>query len=317
MGALALRTGVWECAPTDEEGIAKWRAGLDGLYPALSVDSLHDRFEGRLRVERNARLQLAEIRSTAQRVVRQPGAVRSRDDEFYKMSLQLEGVGLLIQDGQETVLRPGDVAIYDASRPYLLEFDDASRFLVASFRHGEVWVPRELTAVQLGSAQGVAAVFSRYVSGLLDDLAVLSSPAGPGVSRAFFDLLGAFLAERTEGEVAAGADARVLLRTRAEQLIDERLGDPGLEPRGIAEALHVSVRQLYKLFEATGEPVAARIRRRRIEEAARRLGDPSRRHDTIARIASECGFVDNAYFGRVFRKVHGMSPGAWRSMHLG
>ncbi|WP_221585461.1 helix-turn-helix domain-containing protein [Microbacterium sp. G2-8] len=320
MGALALRTGSWECAPTADEGIAKWRAGLDGLFPTLSVDATGDGFWGRLRVARNAGLQLTDIDSTAQRVVRRPGAVRTFADEYYKLSVQLSGTGILVQDGRETVLRPGDIALYDATRPYLLEFDGDYRFLVASFAHSAVPVRAgaagSLAGLALGGDEGVAPVFSQYTRALFGDMSLLASSAGPGMSRAFFDLLGAFVSEQLDGEVRTAGDEHAILRTRAVQLIEQRFADSSLEPRTIADDLHVSVRQLHKLFEGTGESVAARIRRRRLEEAARALSDPARRETRVADIAHACGFADHAYFGRVFRRAHGASPGAWRATQL-
>jgi AraC-like DNA-binding protein len=47
----------------------------------------------------------------------------------------------------------------------------------------------------------------------------------------------------------------------------------------------------------------------RMRAAERLLRDPYR---TVAQIASECGYDDPAYFVRLFRMTHGMSPGRWR-----
>ena len=35
------------------------------------------------------------------------------------------GVGGVVQDGRETLIRPGEFAIYDTTRPYELQFDGA------------------------------------------------------------------------------------------------------------------------------------------------------------------------------------------------
>lgn len=35
--------------------------------------------------------------------------------------------------------------------------------------------------------------------------------------------------------------------------------------------------------------------------------------DSLAKIAVDCGMCDQAHFSRVFRKIVGVNPGAWRS----
>ncbi|MDR6880901.1 AraC family transcriptional regulator [Bacillus sp. 3255] len=51
------------------------------------------------------------------------------------------------------------------------------------------------------------------------------------------------------------------------------------------------------------------LRNRRIEKAAELLQKP---HLTIKEIAFRCGFHDAGYFGKVFHKMMGMSPGTYR-----
>ena len=44
---------------------------------------------------------------------------------FVLIALGKHGVGGVVQDGRETLIRPGEFAIYDTTRPYELHFDDA------------------------------------------------------------------------------------------------------------------------------------------------------------------------------------------------
>src|SRR5476651_2640745 len=77
------------------------------------------------------------------------------EPSYYKASLQVSGTGLLVQDGREAVLQPGDLAIYDTGRPYSLLFENDMRMLVLMFPREHLGLPptaiRELTAHRFSS----------------------------------------------------------------------------------------------------------------------------------------------------------------------
>ncbi len=60
---------------------------------------------------------------------------------------------------------------------------------------------------------------------------------------------------------------------------------------------------------AVGQAPYGYIVKRRVEEAQRLLLDPSW---TIASVANEMGFADQAHFTRSFKKIVGMTPARWR-----
>ncbi len=51
------------------------------------------------------------------------------------------------------------------------------------------------------------------------------------------------------------------------------------------------------------------LRRARVEEAARRLAEGAA---PLAQIALECGFCDQSHLSRTFKRLMGLTPGAWR-----
>jgi AraC family transcriptional regulator len=59
---------------------------------------------------------------------------------------------------------------------------------------------------------------------------------------------------------------------------------------------------------ACGETLGEYVRRRRLEEAVRALASDT----SLAEIAAQAGFADQAHFTRVFRRYFGVSPGAKR-----
>ena len=78
----------------------------------------------------------------------------------------------------------------------------------------------------------------------------------------------------------------------------------------LAEEAGVSVTYLCRVFKAyTGKTVVAYLVERRIQAAIWKL----REDDTkVLAIALACGFNDLAYFNRVFKRVVGMTPSAYR-----
>lgn len=99
----------------------------------------------------------------------------------------------------------------------------------------------------------------------------------------------------------------------AGSLADQMLTDPDLTPALLARHLKVSLRTLHRAFASTGEPVAAYIRRRRLEQARRALLSPS--HPTVSEIAARWQFADSSHFIRMFRRYYGQTPAQFARDH--
>jgi AraC-like DNA-binding protein len=102
---------------------------------------------------------------------------------------------------------------------------------------------------------------------------------------------------------------------RIQAFTESRLADPELSPDGIAAAHHISVRSLYKLFQAEDTTVAAWIRTRRLEHCRQDLVDPALAERPIGAIAARWGFASPAQFNRAFRAEYDVTPGEYRRAH--
>jgi AraC-like DNA-binding protein len=111
------------------------------------------------------------------------------------------------------------------------------------------------------------------------------------------------------------ADAIATRRRDAVAYIREHLSDPALTAERIAEALFISRRRLYQLFD-DGDGVSGRIRQLRIDRAKELLGDPAHASRGIGEISKQCGFANAAHFSRTFRKVVGETPRDYRDKLL-
>ena len=80
----------------------------------------------------------------------------------------------------------------------------------------------------------------------------------------------------------------------------------------IAEAVGISQSLLYRLFRQENLTPLSYLQTYRIEMAQRQLLDGN---DSIAQIGNDCGFHDQAYFCKVFRRLVGMTPTEFRNQY--
>jgi AraC-like DNA-binding protein len=111
------------------------------------------------------------------------------------------------------------------------------------------------------------------------------------------------------------ADAIATRRRAAVDYIKANLADPGLAAERIADALFISRRRLYQLFD-DGDGVSGRIRALRIERAKELLSDPAHAAMGIGEISRQCGFANAAHFSRTFRKLADETPRSYRDRAL-
>lgn len=81
----------------------------------------------------------------------------------------------------------------------------------------------------------------------------------------------------------------------------------------LAGLILVSVGQLFRAFKASvGVPPFHYIARRRVELACTMMKTT---REPLSQVAIACGLCDQSHFCRVFRRLVGSSPGAWRRAH--
>ncbi|MEE4025343.1 AraC family transcriptional regulator [Gordonia sp. PKS22-38] len=97
---------------------------------------------------------------------------------------------------------------------------------------------------------------------------------------------------------------------RVRRHIEVHLTDPELSAATIARAHNVSVRSLYKHWEATGIRLQDHIITLRLETAAQTL--LTERHLSVAAVARRFCFADPTHFAHRFHDRFGVSPTAWR-----
>ena len=277
-----------------------------------------DDFRGDVVVHNLGSVVLAQVSAShAGSVERTPRLIGPDDPQLYRLGLQVSGHCVVEQDGRQAHLSPGDLALYDAARPYRITFSDDFRMTVAMFPRTLVRLPQQrvasVTAVPVAAHAGIALLTAQLLRGLGEELGGTGAAVAGQLGDALVDLATAALGQHlgpSEEPVGSGNHRELLAKVNA--YIDTHLGDPDLGIQRIARAHFVSVRLLQKLFEAEGSPVSTVIRTRRLERCRRDLADPSLAHLPISLVAQRWGIGDAAYFSRLFRSTYGLSPREFR-----
>ncbi|WP_040167552.1 AraC-like ligand-binding domain-containing protein [Microbacterium gorillae] len=235
----------------------------------------------------------------------------------YKISLMLSGSGYLCQDGRDVLLNPGDLAIYDTTRPYTLAFDDSFRSIIAMFPKS--FVPLDetsvgrLTARTLGGDDPMGAIVASMLRQATGQLGLLTPAVGGRLAHTMVDLVSILLREQLETDPDPRQET---LLARIRDHILANLDDPALGPGSIAAAHYISVRYLHAVFQREGTTVAAHIRQLRLERCRDDLTDPRLADETVTRVASRWSFSDAAHFSRLFKATYGETPSAFRAARL-
>lgn len=233
-------------------------------------------------------------------------------EEFFLLSLQLEGRGAVRQAGREAWLAPGEFAISDTRRPYELAFH-------ADYRQAVLRIPRTDLLARLGDCDERVAIAapadalpSRLLRRMLAEACDAGSPCQP---RAEQDLADAIVSVIVGGLRALrdGPSSAALLKLEgAKAHAMARLHDPALSVSAMAAAQGLSKRSLHQLFRDDGCTPARWLWQQRLAACERVLRDPASAQCTLTQVAHDHGFSDAAHFSRAFRQRYGRSPSGYR-----
>ncbi|WP_454197781.1 AraC-like ligand-binding domain-containing protein [Nocardia sp. Marseille-Q1738] len=265
-------------------------------------------------------VQVSALANPSVHAQRTPKLIRKSDPESYQVSLVAEGETMIRQSGREAHLSAGQFTVLDTSRPFesrrsSSRLDSPSISLLLSRALLPLPANRidRLTAVPFSAHHGVGALFARWLVDLTARAGEFTPADAPTLTSVTVDLLSAALAAPLEAQEILPPDSRRrCLRLQIDSFIEQRLGDPALTPKAVADAHHISLRTLQKLFAADATTPAAWIRRHRLERCRRDLANPLLRSRPIHAIAARWGFTDPAHFSRVFRTAFGLPPSDYR-----
>jgi AraC-like DNA-binding protein len=107
-------------------------------------------------------------------------------------------------------------------------------------------------------------------------------------------------------------DANMIFLHNVTNLIFKKISNPNLGPQQIADSLNISPSQLNRKVNAiSGFSSSAYILHVKIDYSKKLL---AKRDKNIGEVAEACGFLDVAYFSRIFKKITGVTPTAYRNL---
>lgn len=223
------------------------------------------------------------------------------------------GSGTITHRDGTDLIAPDRLVVVPGSEGFRVTYPRASRVVFVALP-GPVVADRfpaldgRIRSWRLGPT---AAGASRRLVDVTRAAAATEDVADVGDLTAILDATIHLLLRRTVGDTAG--DPRVVLRLDALRLVDRSLTDPCLTPAWVAAQLGVSLRQLHRAFEGSGDTLAARIRDRRLEGCARALVDPANASRSVAEVAWIHGFSSASQLSVWFRRRYGTTPGEWRA----
>jgi AraC family transcriptional regulator len=188
---------------------------------------------------------------------------------------------------------------------------DADPFVHSSKRQTRMNSPFPDDLINAANEDVAAAIPS------LIDAAVASFDADRDTSRHYLLRASALLRvkrrARTGAESARRSESRGGLvawqLNRVVDYIETHLGDK-ITAMDLADLINVSMGQLFRAFKiSVGVPPFHYLARRRIEFACTMMRTT---REPLSQVAVACGLCDQAHLCRVFRRMTGMSPSAWR-----
>ncbi|WP_033280188.1 helix-turn-helix domain-containing protein [Streptomyces sp. NRRL F-525] len=298
------------------ERLAAFDAFLHTCEPPMRVTSAApDRFRATARARDLGPLHILELTSSAS-VIRR---TRRCDPAVCAVVFPLRGTLTVSQKGREALLRGQDFTFYDSSLPLrlgiagpepttLLRVQVPRSLLPPPARHAD-----RLAGTRLPAQEGLGALLTRFLADMAAEVCAYPAADETRLSAVALDLLAATLTHHLDGTLGPPPEPSACeLPARIEAYVQEHLADPGLTPRTVAAAHHISVSYLHRLFRTGGTTVTELIRHGRLEGARRDLADRRLRETPVHRIAASWGFRDHSAFTRAFRTAYGVPPREYR-----
>jgi AraC-like DNA-binding protein len=297
--------------------IAYWNDCIrDHVTPIETRPAEVSSFNARLVTANCGVVTIADASSAPMRATHTRQRASQCRDRAFLLHLQTGGESVNSQDGREVLLRRGDFTLVDSARHFEVAFRQSHRILVVRIPEREM--KRRLPHVEnlmcirmphdRGINSSVTNLILRYWGLCSTDL---DARMQDRISSNMLDLLATAYSQQHDASIAESSLA-TSYRLLIKDFIEQHLSDLRLSPSFIAGRFGYTKSHIHQLFKPEQESVSQYILRRRLQEAAKALGDDAFRTRTISEVAFHWGFNSLTHFGRTFKLRFGVTPTEFR-----
>lgn len=255
----------------------------------------------------NLRLSVIKSRGlTIERLPREPYKVSQ--DNYLAVILQ-SGNYSLEQNGREVFLKPGDMTIYDATRPHRIQSSTGfSKLLVSiprTMMRDRIAGIEHCMALQVSAKKGVGAVATHFIQSAANQVEHLRANEFSALSEQALDLLTLALTSVRPQNFNLSRSRSLSLKV-VKDFIDCYLADSSLDTAMIAAGTRFSPRYINDLFQDEETSLMRYVWARRLERCRKDILNMP--HHPVSVIAFKWGFNDMSHFSRAFKRDFGVCP---------
>lgn len=303
---------------TRSDAIDAWVGKLNEVYGSFSFEAFGpDDFHAAIRHRALPGFQIVDCECDPCGAGRTTQDIGKDHREVLGLQLVLSGREQISFGKDEVVLSPGDLMIWDTTRP--MRFRVMERLhkvsVLMPLARLQSWLPQKWHSIQhkLDADSTAASLMTSYVRSVSSGFMSGAFNQTDALTEAAIGLLVAALEDPVQKE--RDSLRSVQLRS-AQSYIENHLDDPDLSPTSIANGMRMSIRYVHWLFKATGITVFQYVVQQRLLRCRRDLENPRMQGRKIVDIAYSAGFQNATHFARRFRDEFGISPREFRASSL-
>lgn len=263
-------------------------------------------------------LRLSTVRSHEITIVGLPHEPHMIRQYVYLAVVHLAGEYHLQQNAREVFLKPGDMALYDATLPHRIDCSRNFSKLIVSIPRGllrdRIAGLEHCTALRIPGNSGIGSVTSRFIQSIVKQIHHLNAHQFCKLSEYALDFLTLALASVRPANCAVNGN-RPITVNRIKNFVDQHLSDAALNTAMIERGVGMSARHINALFSDEGISLMRYVWRRRLENCRTDLLDPMHTGHRLTDIALRWGFKDSSHFSRRFKEEYGCSPREYREQN--
>ncbi len=255
-------------------------------------------------------LKLSTVSSNGIKIQRLKAEPYAANQDNYLAVLLLSGRYMIAQDGREVFLQPGEMTIYDATKPHLIHCPEAFSKVIVS-------VPKKImrerlfgvelcTARKVSSQAGVGLIAANLIGSITTQLKQMDVMTFNRLSEVALDSITlAFATTRPQHYELSRSRSFVLHQIKS--FVEHHLTDPDLTPHVIAQAVQCTPRYINMLLQEENTSLMRYVLSRRLKHCYDALVASNNQHQRISDIAFQWGFNDISHFSRAFKQAFGVT----------